>query len=98
MIFSKSNLVIIIKFQLFNGTDGKGSHATLYIDDQPTRIESGFESIEDKYVQNILTEEKVSKMFDLKTMTTFEKHVKDDVVTRAEKYAFISMINRSSIW
>lgn len=80
--------------KLINGIDNIGSHATVYIDDKDTRVELDFESEDGKLTQNFLSEDKVKKMFELKTLSTFEKHLKDNVVTRAEKYAFIKMIKK----
>lgn len=80
--------------KLINGIDNIGSHATVYIDDKDTRVELDFESGDGKLTQNFLSEDKVKKMFELKTLSTFEKHLKDNVVTRAEKYAFIKMIKK----
>lgn len=80
--------------KLFVGTDGLGSHATIYVDDEDTRIEVGFEIENGKMKQKILSEEKVKEMFGLKTMRTFEKHLEKNVVTRAEKYTFIEYIKK----
>ena len=80
--------------KLINGIDNIGSHATVYIDDKDTRVELDFESEDGKLTQNFLSEDKVKKMFELKTLSTFEKHLKDNVVTRAEKYALIKMIKK----
>lgn len=80
--------------KLLAGTDGFGSHATIYIDDRDTRIEVGFESEDGKTKQKILSEDKVKEMFELKTLSTFKKHLEDAVVTRAEKYAFIGFVKK----
>ena len=80
--------------RLFNGTDDRGSHATLYIDDEPTRLEVEFDSIEEKRTQSVLTPELVKKLFDYKTVKSFEDKLKAYVVTRAEKYAIIQIIKK----
>lgn len=80
--------------KLINGTDGKGSHATVYIDDVATRVELDFESEDGKIKQQILTEEVVSSMFEFKTLATFEKKLKDAVVTRAEKFLIMDLIKK----
>ena len=72
---------------MFAGDDGQGSHARIYIEDKPLRVELGFES-EDKDEQMVLTEDVAKQIFDYKTQKTFEKHVKEKVKTQAEK-AFI---------
>ena len=85
-----------------NGTvrlqiDDRGSHATLYVDDKPTRIEVDFESEDGKQVQNILTVDAVKKLFKYKTLKTFEEKLKDLVVTRAEKFAILEIIKREKL-
>ena len=80
--------------KLFTGTDDRGSHATLYIDDEPTRLEVEFDSKEEKRVQQVLNDEVVQKLFSYKTLKTFEERMKEAIVTRAEKYAIIQMISK----
>lgn len=80
--------------KLFTGTDGKGSHATLYIDDEPTRLEVEFDSKEENRVQLVLTPDVVEKMFSYKTIKTFKEKLEKVVVTRAEKYALTQIINK----
>lgn len=82
---------------LFNGIDERGSHATLYIEDEPTRIELDFDNKEEKITQKIITSELVKKLFEYKTKKTFEEKLKDLVVTRAEKYAIIEIIRKEKI-
>lgn len=74
---------------LFAGTDGVGSHATLYVDDKPTRVELGFEG--DGFEQCILTADKVKEMFKM-TQQKFEKELPNVVVTRTEKNAIMEFI------
>lgn len=76
--------------KLFVGTDGAGSHATLYINDADTRKYLEFDT--DDGEQNVLTPEKVQKLFSYKTMKTFEDKVREQVVTRAEKRYLIKLI------
>ena len=83
--------------RLFTGTDTKGSHAELYIEDKATRIEVDFESEDGKVKQDILTDEKVKYLFSLKTDKSFEENLKKSVVTRAEKYAIVKIIKRLKI-
>ena len=80
--------------KLFTGTDDRGSHATLYIDDEPTRLEVEFDSKEEKRVQQVLNDEVVQKLFSYKTLKTFEERMKEAIVTRAEKYAIVQMISK----
>lgn len=80
--------------RLFNGIDDRGSHATLYIEDEPTRLEVEFDSKEEKRTQIILSADLVKKLFDYKTMKTFEDKLHEYVVTRAEKYAITEIIKK----
>ena len=50
--------------KLLTGIDGKGSHATLYIDDEWTRKELEFET--DKVKQKVLNLDVIKHMFELK--------------------------------
>lgn len=83
--------------RLFNGTDGRGSHATLYIEDKATRIEVEFESEDGETTQDVLTEAKVKTMFSAKSAKTFEENLHKNIVTRAEKYALVQMIKKLKI-
>lgn len=80
--------------KLINGLDGLGSHATIYIDDRDTRVELGFETEDGKVEQKILKEDFVKKLFEYKTISTFEKHFLDSVVTRAEKFAIVEFARK----
>lgn len=83
--------------RLFCGTDNRGSHATLYIDDDATRVEVEFDSPEEKRTQVIITPELVQKLFNYKTMKTFEEKLKEYVVTRAEKCAILQIIKKEKL-
>lgn len=74
------------------GIDEYGSHATIYIEDEDTRKYLEFDSEDGKRKQDIITPEKVKGWFDLKTLTAFEKNVKANVVTRAEKQYLLTLI------
>jgi len=80
--------------KLLVGTDSFGSHATLYIEDEPTRKYVGFDSDEEKRQQNVITDEKIKSWFELKTQAAFEKNIRENVVTRAEKTYLLKAINR----
>jgi hypothetical protein len=80
--------------KLINCIDNIGSHATVVIEDIPTRVELDFESEDGKRKQKILTEDVVAKMFELKQSATFKKHLEENVVTRAEKYAMIEYVKK----
>lgn len=81
--------------KLFTGIDGMGSHATLFVDDAPTRREAGFESEDGKRPQDVLTDEKMKKLFELKTFKTFKERFVEVIVTRAEKYTAMEMIRKA---
>lgn len=83
--------------RLFCGTDNRGSHATLYIDDDVTRAEVDFDSPEEKRTQVVITSELVRKLFNYKTMKTFEEKLKEYVVTRAEKCAILQIIKKEKL-
>ena len=80
--------------RLFNGIDSRGSHATLYIEDEPTRLEVDFDSKEEKRKQVILDTDIVKKLFEYKTMKTFEDKLYEFVVTRAEKFAITQIVKK----
>lgn len=75
---------------LITGIDGVGSHATWYIEDDYTRNELSFD-LDDKK-QEFLTQEKIKKIFNLKTKKAFEDNIKKCVVTRAEKFYLLHTI------
>lgn len=80
--------------KLLAGLDNYGSHATLYIEDEPTRKYLEFDSEDGKRKQNVVSDEKVQKWFELKTQAAFEKNVKEGVVTMAEKSFVLDAIKR----
>ena len=59
--------------KLITGIDGMGSHATLYIEDEWTRKELGFDTDEKK--QTVINKKLVKDMFDKKTLPAFKKAV-----------------------
>lgn len=78
--------------KLFTGIDGRGSHATLVIDDEATRKELGFETDYEK--QNVFNEKKVKDMFLINNENEFETRLKDEIITRAEQYAIVATIRK----
>lgn len=78
---------------LFNGIDGRGSHATLFIDDQPTRIEVDFDSEDGKSVQHCFSDDIVKRLFAF-NQVRFEEELPNYIRTRAEKYAIVEAIKR----
>ena len=80
---------------LFLGTDERGSHATLYIEDKATRIEADFEDADSE--QNVITVDSVKELFK-KSKNLFMKGLPQVVVTRAEKYAIIDIIRKEKLF
>jgi hypothetical protein len=80
---------------LLAGIDGIGSHANLYIEDAATRKELGFET--DTKKQNILTDEKVKKLFSIANQKQFEEEFKKEIITRAEAKALLNAVKRLNI-
>lgn len=83
--------------KMFVGTDNKGSHARVYIDDKDTRVLVGFEDEESKEVQQVLDKDVVEKLLSYKTQASFEKNVKDKVKTQAEKNFLIEEAKRQKL-
>lgn len=79
--------------RLLAGFDSYGSHATLYIEDADTRKYLEFDSENGKRTQNVINKDKVLKWFGLKTQASFEKNIKENVITRAEKQFLLKAIN-----
>lgn len=80
---------------LFNGIDAQGSHATLYIEDKPTRIEANFET--ETTTQDIVTNDVIKKLFELKTQKAFEDNIRKTIVTRSEKAFLLKVIKELKI-
>lgn len=83
--------------RLFIGTDGVGSHATLLIDDAPTRIELGFETEDGSKKQLCFSDALVKKTFGISNQSAFQEAFKDAFVTRSEYHAVIDAIKRLNL-
>ena len=83
---NNSELVTLADNQdiMFYGTEN-GNHARIYVDNKEFREHVGFDNVEEKRTQFILTDEEFQKIFDLKTDTAFEKNIKEKVVMSHEK-------------
>ena len=81
--------------KLITGIDGMGTHATLYIEDEWTRKELGFDTDDKK--QTVINKKLVKDMFDKKTLPAFKKAVEETIVTRAEKFSLLSIIKTLKI-
>lgn len=77
--------------RLFTGTDGQGSHATIYIEDAATRRLLGFE--EEGRDQVIFTDETAKKLFNM-GYAAYESALSDFVKTDAERNALMESIRR----
>ena len=81
--------------KLITGIDGMGTHATLYIEDEWTRKELGFDTDDKK--QTVINKKLVKDMFDKKNLPAFKKAVEENIVTRAEKFSLLSIIKTLKI-
>lgn len=77
--------------KLFSGTDGQGSHATIYIEDKATRVWLGFETADEPQI--IFTDDVAKKLFSM-SQSEFERELPNYVATSAEKYALNEAIER----
>lgn len=80
--------------KLFAGIDGYGSHATLYIDDAPTRKELGFETEDSK--QLIFVNVDIKELFK-KSQKAFESEFSRQIHTRAEKFAVMEAMRKENV-
>lgn len=78
--------------KLLAGLDEYGSHATIIIEDEETRKYLEFDSEDGKRTQNVITKDKVAQWFELKTDNAFEKKIRENVKTRAEKQYLLKVI------
>ena len=79
--------------RLFTGRNGDGSHPTLFIDDEPTRFEVGFDK-EDGTKQVAFSDAVITSLFALKNIETFKKNFQEAIKTRAEKHAAMKAIQK----
>lgn len=93
---SRSEIInqVQIGNRLFTGIDGNGSHATYYIDDEPTRKEAGFEY--DGH-QNVFNKSVVVNLFKIDNMDKFKEALMDQIKTRAEKYALMNVLHEIGV-
>lgn len=77
--------------RLFCGTDGQGTHATIYIEDEATRRLVGFE--DDDRKQDVFTDDTVRALFEL-PYSEYQTELPKRIVTRAEKYALVEAIKK----
>ena len=80
---------------IFVGSDGKGSHARIFIEDKPTRIECGFETEEKE--QEVITESKVKEIFTAKNFNTFKKGIENIAKSHAEKATLVNLVKKLNL-
>lgn len=83
--------------KLFTGIDGKGSHATLLIEDAPTRVECGFESEDGSEKQLCFSDELVTNVFAIDDQAEFESAFKNAFKISSEQLAVLDAIRRLGI-
>ena len=83
--------------KLFVGDDGKGSHASIFIDNENLRINAEFESKNTGKTQEVLTDKVLKEIFDEKTLTKFKETVKSKVKTQAEKLKVVEYAKKSKL-
>lgn len=77
--------------KLFCGIDNMGGHATLIINDAKTLEEVGFTN------ENQFNDSMVRNLFSIEDPSTFEKTLKEKIVTRAEKRALMTSIVKQGL-
>jgi hypothetical protein len=77
--------------RLISGTDSRGAHATLIIEDKATIKELGFENA----IQ--FSDKRVKDLFDIQDQYEFEERLKEEIQTRAEKYALMVSIYKQGL-
>lgn len=82
---------------LFVGTDGHGTHARIFIEDETIRKKLDFESEDGTVTQNIVTDELLKKIFGYKRQADFEKAIREHIVAHFEKFMLIDFIQRNEI-
>jgi len=83
--------------KLIGGVDGKGSHASILIDDASTRVELGFESEDGTEKQLCYSDELVKEVFAVASQNEFEREFKEKFITRTEFMAVMKAIPRLGI-
>lgn len=79
--------------KLFVGTDGRGKHARVLIEDEATRILVGFEDVNNKQI--VLDQDYMAEIFKIKGKKEFEQKVSESVQTQAEKFSIIDYARKT---
>ncbi|AMR10800.1 hypothetical protein AB684_11615 [Bacillus licheniformis] len=83
--------------KMFVGTDGKGSHAKVYIDDKETRVHLGFEAEEKGSEQNVITPERIKQILSYKTLKAFKENIENEIKLESEKAQLIEVAKKEKI-
>lgn len=83
---NNEELIVLIENSnvMFAGT-GNGNHAKVYVENEELRKYVGYDSEDGKTKQFILSDEECQRILDYKTLSTFEKHLKNSVIFNHEK-------------
>ena len=76
------------------GSDGLGSHASVYIENEELREQFGFDSKEEKRNQLIINDEKCNYILGLKTPSSFKKNLEDNIITEQEKMKIMNVARK----
>ncbi|MBS4162197.1 hypothetical protein GWP49_34665, partial [Klebsiella pneumoniae] len=83
--------------KMFIGTDGKGSHAKVYIDDKETRVHLGFEAEEKGSEQNVNTPERIKQILSYKTLKAFKENIENEIKPESEKAQLIEVAKKEKL-
>ncbi len=81
---------------MFVGT-GNGNHARVYVENPELRVYVGYDTLDGKTKQFILTDEECQRILDYKTLSTFKKHLKKDVVANHEKAKIMDYARKNKL-
>ncbi len=81
----------------FVGTDFRGTHASLYIDDKEVRVACEFESEDGKTSQEITSEKTILDLFSLEKEETFYNALQNKIVTLGEKQMLRQIIGSGKV-
>ncbi|OMD67465.1 hypothetical protein [Paenibacillus odorifer] len=71
--------------RIFAGDDEKGTNARVYIEDEEVRKHLGFDSEDLKEKQEVLTEDEIVRIINLKTLHSFKENIENKVLHRFQK-------------
>ncbi|ASA21825.1 hypothetical protein [Paenibacillus donghaensis] len=71
--------------RIFAGDDEKGTNARVYIEDEEVRAHLGFDSEDTKEKQEVLTEDEIVRIINLKTFSSFKENVEKKVLHQFQK-------------